>query len=74
MLIPTLCFLLSRLHHKAQKVSSRIFLQALTFLVPVKAILPGDELHESFDRELEKVIRVLRADEGGHEKPLPARL
>jgi hypothetical protein len=74
MLIPTLCFLLSRLHHKAQKVSSRIFLQALTLLILGKAILPGDALHESFDRELEKVIRALRADEGGREKPPPARL
>ena len=30
--------------------------------------------HELFDRELEKVILALRTDEGGREKPPPARL
>ena len=30
--------------------------------------------HALFDRELEKVIRALRTDEGGREKPPPARL
>ena len=30
--------------------------------------------HPVFDRELEKVIRALRAQEGGREKPPPARL
>jgi hypothetical protein len=30
--------------------------------------------HELFDRELEKVIRALRTDEGSREKPPPARL
>ena len=29
--------------------------------------------HSLFDRELEKAIRALRADEGGREKPPPAR-
>ena len=30
--------------------------------------------HALFDRELEKVIRALRTDAGGREKPPPARL
>jgi hypothetical protein len=30
--------------------------------------------HALFDRELEKVIRVLRTGEGGREKPPPGRL
>jgi hypothetical protein len=30
--------------------------------------------HTLFDRELEKVIRALRTDEGGREKPPSARL
>ena len=30
--------------------------------------------HALFDRELRKVIRALRTDEGGREKPPPARL
>ena len=33
-----------------------------------------EKYHALFDRELEKVIRALRTEEGGREKPPPTRL